>query len=57
MSRLESTKRLTRRWFTSILFFALLGLLLGGLISVPVVPRPAIVTITISGVILDQAYN
>jgi len=57
MSRLESTKRLARRWFTSILFFALLGLLLGGLISVPVVPRPAIATITISGVILDQAYT
>jgi protease-4 len=57
MSRLESTKRLARRWFTSILFFALLGLLLGGLLSVPVIPRPTIATITISGVILDQAYT
>lgn len=57
MSRLELTKRLAHRWFTSILFFALLGLLLGGLLSVPVIPRPTIATITISGVILDQAYT
>jgi len=57
MSRLESTKRLARRWFTSILFFVLLGLLLGGLLSVPLIPRPNIATITISGVILDQTYT
>jgi len=57
MSRLESTKRLARRWFTSILFFVLLGLLLGGLLSVPVIPRPNIATITVSGVILDQTYT
>ena len=57
MSRLELTKRLARHWFTSILFFALLGLLLGGLLSVPLIPRPNIATITISGVILDQAYT
>ena len=57
MSRLESTKRLARRWFTSIFFFVLLGLLLGGLLSVPLIPRPNIATITISGVILDQAYT
>ena len=57
MSRLESTKRLMRRWFTSILFFVLVGLLLGGLISVLVIPRPTIATITISGVILDQTYT
>ena len=57
MSRLESTKRLARRWFTSISFFVLLGLLLGGLLSVPLIPRPNIATITISGVILDQTYT
>ena len=57
MSRLESTKRLARRWFTSIFFFVLLGLLLGGLLSVPLIPRPNIATITISGVILDQTYT
>ena len=57
MSRLESIKRLARRWFTSIFFFVLLGLLLGGLLSVPLIPRPNIVTITISGVILDQTYT
>ncbi len=56
MPRLESTKRLVRRWFTSIAFFVLLGLILGGLLSIPVIPRPNIATITISGVILDQAY-
>ncbi len=56
MSRLESTGRLMRRWFTSILFFILLGLFLGGLVSIPVVPRPNIATITISGIIGDQAY-
>jgi len=34
----------------------LLGLILGGLISIPVVPRPNIATIAISGIIFDQAY-
>ncbi len=54
MSRLESTGRSMRRWFTSIPFFILLGLLLGGLVSIPVVPRPGIAVITISGPILEQ---
>ena len=45
-----------RRWFTSILFFVLLGLVLGGLVSILVIPRPNIATITISGVIVDQTY-
>ncbi len=57
MSRLESTRRLMRRWFTSIPFFILLGLILGGLVSIPVIPRPNIAIITISGVIIDQAYT
>lgn len=54
MSRLELTGRLMRRWFTSIPFFILLGLLLGGLVSISVVPRPDIAVITISGPILTQ---
>ncbi len=57
MSTLESAKRSMRRWFTSILFFVLLGLILGALISIPVIPKPNIATITISGTILDQAYT
>jgi len=42
-------------WFTSIPFFVLLGLILGGLISIPVIPKPDVATITISGPILGQA--
>ena len=57
MSLLESAGRLGRRWFVSLPFFALFGLILGGLISVAVIPRPTIATITISGEILDQAYT
>ena len=57
MPRLESTKRLMRRWFTSISFFVLLGLVLGVLISIPVVPKPNIAIIPISGLILEQAYT
>jgi protease-4 len=56
MSRLESTKRLLRRWFTSIPFFVVVGLILGLAIAVPAIPRPKIATIEISGAILDQAY-
>jgi len=57
MSRLESAKRLLRRWFTSVLFFVLLGLVLGALISIPLIPKPNIAIITISGSILEQAYT
>ncbi len=56
MTALESTKRLLRRWFTSIPFFVLLGLILGFAIAIPVIPRPRIATIAISGAILEQAY-
>ena len=56
MSRLESTKRLLRRWFISIPFFILLGLILGGLFSILVIPRPNIAIITISGPVLNQDY-
>lgn len=57
MSRLESAKRLMLRWLGSIVCFVLLGLVLGGLISIVAIPRPNIATITISGLILEQAYT
>jgi protease-4 len=57
MSRLEATKGLVRRWLHSIPFFIMLGLALGVGISVLVIPRPNIATITISGPILNQAYT
>jgi protease-4 len=57
MSRLESTKRLMRRWFWSIPFFVVLSLILGVLISIPVIPTPTIATIDISGAIMEQAYT
>jgi len=57
MSRLESAKKLMRRWLWSIPIFVLLGLGLGVLISIPVIPKPNIATIIISGAILDQAYT
>ena len=56
MPRLESTKRLLRRWLWSISFFVLFGLGLGALVSIPLIPEPNIVIITISGPILNQAY-
>lgn len=56
MPRLESAKRLMRRWFISIPFFVLLGLVLGGLIAVPLIPKPEIAIINISGVIWEQAH-
>ncbi len=54
MSRLESAKRLLHRWVVSIPFFVVLGLILGGLISILMIPKPIIATITISGQILEQ---
>ena len=57
MPRLESVKRLVCRWFSSILFFVLLGLILGGFISVAAIPKPNIGIITISGTILKQSYT
>ncbi len=41
--------------FAWIPLFFLLGCLLGGLISIPMIPEPDIAIITISGVIFDQA--
>lgn len=57
MSRLESTKRLMRRWLWSIPCFVVLGLILGVLIAIPVIPKPTVATITISGEIIEQAYT
>jgi len=57
MSRLESVKRLLRCWLWSIPFFVLLGLVLGVLISIPLLSKPNIATITILGSISTQAYT
>ncbi|MBI4304454.1 MAG: S49 family peptidase [Chloroflexi bacterium] len=56
MSKLASIGRGARRLFTSIPFFVVLGLVLGGVIAVVAIPRPIIATISISGAILDQSY-
>lgn len=48
--------RFLRHWLTSIPLFIVLSLVLGGLISIPVVPKPNIAVITISGTVLDQSY-
>ena len=56
MPRLESMKRLMRRWFWSIPFFVVIGLILGFLISITAVSKPTIATINVSGVIREQAY-
>ncbi|MFC1982558.1 S49 family peptidase [Chloroflexota bacterium] len=49
------TRRFVRRLLGSIYFFVLLGLVLGGVISVIFVPKPTVAEITLSGVILEQA--
>ncbi|MFC1938310.1 S49 family peptidase [Chloroflexota bacterium] len=50
------TVKFAKRWLNSIYFFILLGLILGGLTSVIVVPKPIISEITVSGAILERAY-
>ena len=45
------------RWLTSVPLLALLGLILGALISLAVIPKPNIATITVSGPVLQQAYT
>ena len=55
MSKWETTGRFAKRWLNSIYFFVLLGLILGGVTSVVVVPKPIISEITVSGAILEQA--
>ena len=53
MLKLESARRF---WLNSIPGLLLIGLILGGLISIPVAHRPKIATITISGEIFEQTY-
>ena len=55
MFRGESRTRFVR-WLTSIPSLALLGLILGVFISIPVIPRPNIGMITIYGAISEQSY-
>jgi len=57
MSRLESVKRTVCRWFSSIPFFVLLGLILGCFISVAVIPKPNIGIISISSPLVEQTYT
>ena len=45
-----------RRWFTSIPSFAMLGLILGFAIAIPLIPKPHIAIITISGSMWGQDY-
>ncbi len=52
-----NSKRMIKRWYTSILFLVVLGLIVGALIAIPVIPRPNVGTITISGAIMDQDYT
>lgn len=56
MPKAESARRFTRRWAGTISFFAVVGLILGGLISIPAIHKPYIGTMTISGPIVEQAY-
>ncbi len=56
MFRMESKTGRWHRWFTSFPVLALLGLLLGTVISAPLIPRPGIGLITISGTIFAQSY-
>jgi len=57
MTGLESAKRLVRRWFSSIPLCVLFGLILGGFISIAVIPKPNIGIINISGLLVEQAYT
>ncbi len=53
----ESTKRIVGRTFASIAFFGLLGLALGAIIGIQLIPQPKIASITISGPIFEQAQT
>jgi len=54
MTRSELIKKWLRRLFSSIIFSILLGLALGGLLSVFLIPEPNVTVLTISGPFLDQ---
>ncbi len=55
MRKLEFAKRILRRWFISLPFFVALGLILGAVIAILLIPKPVIATISIAGVISDQS--
>lgn len=57
MPRLETARRIAIRWFTSIPFYILLGLILGFLISIPAIPKPKVAVIPISSAIFGQSYT
>lgn len=57
MTILESIRNTFRRWFSSLPFFVLLGLALGTIIAIQVIPRPKVAIIPISGVIFDQSVT
>jgi protease-4 len=54
---LEAIKLWILRWLTSIPFFILLGLILGILIAISVIPKPEIAIIPISGAIFEQTHT
>ncbi len=54
--RLESTRRLLRRWLTSIAFLALVGVVLGAVIAPLLISKPNVAVITISGIVTHQEY-
>ncbi len=56
MFNMESVKGCLRRWLVSIPFFALYGLILGVLISIPLIPKAIVATVNISGAIVGQAH-
>lgn len=55
MYRWEMAKKIADRWFRSLYFFILIGLILGALLSIILVKEPIISKITISGALLEQA--
>ncbi len=54
MPNFAPVKNSLRRWFTAIPFFILLGLIVGVVVAVPLVPSPKVATINISGTIFYQ---
>lgn len=58
MSRLESVAGFMRRLVVSLPFLALVGLIIGGLVAAPLIPKPSVAIIAITPeALLDQAYT
>lgn len=58
MSRLESVAGFMRRTVVSLPFLALVGLIIGGLVAAPLMPKPSVAIIAITPeALLDQAYT